>query len=179
MTTGQDRPHRFLVSSDERRVLVMSKVVAEPQMSQDGGRARSARVGGVVTILALAVIAYGTYGDSTASDSQQKSGVPLMIMAVVAAVLVFGLLAPMAIRAVEAGGEAGRRWAVGLSVVSVVSLVAFWSGLPLLVGGAAALVGKTGREHAATSKAFSWAWGLGLFAAVATIAVTILGNMLH
>lgn len=157
----------------------MSKIMVEQQVSQDGGRARSARVGGVVTILAMALVVYGTYGDSQASDSQ-KSGMPfVLVLAGVAAAIVFGVLAPVAIRAVEAGRESGRRWALALGVVSVVGLVAFWSGLPLLVGSAAALVAKTGREHMGGSKAFSWAWGLGLFAAVASIAVTILGNTLH
>jgi hypothetical protein len=156
----------------------MSNVV-EQQVSRDGGRARAARVGGVVTILALALVVYGTYGDSQASDSQ-KSGMPsVLVGVVVVAVIVFGLLAPMAIRAVEEGRDTGRRWALGLGIVSLLSLAVFWSGLPLLVGSAAALVGRTGRGHTDGSRAFSWAWGLGLFAAVAAIAITILGNTLH
>jgi hypothetical protein len=127
----------------------------------------------------MALVVYGTYGDSQASDSQ-KSGMPsVLVGVVVVAALVFGLLAPMALRAVEAHRETGRRWAIGLAIASVLSLVAFWSGLPLLLGSAAALVAKAGREGGAESKAWSWAWGLGLFAAVAAIAVTIVGNTLH
>ena len=158
----------------------MSKFVEERQhVSQDGGRSRSARVGGVMTILAMALVVYGTYGDSQASDSQ-KSGMPsVLVGVVVVALIVFGLLAPAAIKAVEAGRPSGTRWAVGLGIASVVSLVAFWSGLPLLLGGAAALIAKVGREQTGGSKAFSWAWGLGLLAAVAAIAVTIIGNTLH
>lgn len=153
--------------------------VEQHQMSRDGGRARSARVGGVVTILAMALVVYGTYGDSQASDSQ-KSGMPsVLVGVVVVAALIFGLLAPMALRAVEAHRETGRRWAIGLAVASVLAIVVFWSGLPLLLGSAAALVAKAGRESAVTSKAWSWAWGLGLFAAGASIAVTIVGNTLH
>lgn len=158
----------------------MSKVAEERQhVSQDGGRARSARVGGVMTILAMALVVYGTYGDSQASDSQ-KSGMPsVLVGVVVVALIVFGLLAPAAIRSVEAGRATGTRWAVGLGIAAVVSLVAFWSGLPLLLGGAAALVAKVGREQTGGSKGFSWAWGLGLFAPIAAIVVTILGNTLH
>ena len=158
----------------------MSKAVEERQhVSQDGGRARSARVGGVATILAAALVVYGTYGDSQASDSQ-KSGMPfVLVMVAVAAAIVFGLLAPIAIRAVEAGRPAGTRWALGLGIASVVSLVAFWSGLPLLLGSAGALVAKAGREHTGGSRGFSWASGLGLFAAAAAIVVTIIGNTLH
>lgn len=155
----------------------MSKVVVEQhRVSNDGGRARSARVGGVATILALALVVYGTYGDARASDSQ-KSGMPIVLaLVVVAAVIVFGVLAPLALRAAESGRAAGPRWAIALSVVAVLSLVVFWSGLPLLLGGAGALAAKAGREHTSGSRAFSWAWGLGLFAAAAAIAVTILGN---
>jgi hypothetical protein len=156
----------------------MSKVVAEHQVTHDGGRARAARVGGVVTILAMALVVYGTYGDPQASDSQ-KSGMPsVLVGVVVVALIVFGLLAPAALRAVEAGRESGPRWALTLGVVAVVSLVVFWSGLPLLVGGAGALVAKAGRERVAT-RAYSWAFGLGLFGAIAAIAVTIVGNTLH
>jgi hypothetical protein len=158
----------------------MSRVVEERHyVSQDGGRARSARVGGVMTILAMALVVYGTYGDSQASDSQ-KSGMPAVLVAVVVvAAIVFGLLAPAGIRAIEAGRSSETRWAVSVGVASVVSLVVFWSGLPLLLGGAALLIAKAGREQNRGSKAFSWAWGLGLFAPVAAIVVTILGNTLH
>lgn len=157
----------------------MSKMDVAQQVSRDGGRARSARVGGVMTILAMALVVYGTYGDSQASDSQ-KDGMPsVLVGVVVVALLVFGLLVPLAIRAVEAGRPSGTRWALGLGIASVVSLVAFWSGLPILLGGAGALVAKIGREQTGGSKALSWAWGLALFAAVAAIAVTIIGNTLH
>jgi hypothetical protein len=158
----------------------MSKVMAEQQhTSHDGGRARSARVGGITAILAAALVVYGTYGDPQASDSQ-KSGMPAVLVAVVVtAAIVFGLLAPAAIRAVESGRTTGARWAVGLGIASVVSLAVFWSGLPLLLGGAAALVARAGRERTGGSRAFSWAWGLGLAAAGAAILVTIVGNALH
>ena len=154
----------------------MSKVGVEvDRVSTDGGRARAARVGGVVTILAAALVVYGTYGDARASDSQ-KSGMPFVLVGVaVAAVLVFGVLAPLAVRAAESERAAGRRWAVALGVVSVLSLVVFWSGLPLLLGSAAALAGKAGRDVSG-SRAFSWALALGLFAAGASIVVTVLGN---
>ena len=158
----------------------MSKIAEERQhVSQDGGRARAARVGGVMTILAAALVVYGTYGDSQASDSQ-KSGMPsVLVGVVVVALIVFGLLAPAGIRAAEAGRSTGTRWAVGLGIASVVSLVAFWSGLPLLLGGAAALIAKVGREQTGGSTGYSWAWGLGLLAPIAAIVVTILGNTLH
>jgi hypothetical protein len=151
-------------------------VIEQRQVSHDGGRARAARVGGVVAVLTSALVVYGAYGDSQASSSQ-KSSVPfIIIIAVAVAALVYGLLAPLALRAVEARTKSGSRWAVGMAVVSFLSLVVFWSGLPLIAGGAAALVGRAGRETAGGSKAFSVAFGLGLFSAAASIAITIIGN---
>jgi hypothetical protein len=124
----------------------------------------------------MALVVYGAYGDAHPKASQ-KAAVPFLILvAAVVATVVYALLAPLALRAVEHRTAAASRWAVWLTVVAVVSLVVFWSGLPLIVGGAAALVGKAGREQTDGSKAFSAAWGLGLFAAGASIAVTIIGN---
>jgi hypothetical protein len=151
-------------------------VVGQRPVSRDGGRARAARVGGVVAIVTMALVVYGAYGAAKASASQ-KSGVPFEIIIVaVVAVVVYGLLAPLALRAVESGRAAGRNSAVALAVVSVLSLAMFWSGLPLILGGAAALVAMAGRERIGGSKVFSAAWALGLLAAGASIAVTILGN---
>jgi hypothetical protein len=139
-------------------------------------RARTARMGAGAAVLAMALVVYGAYGDAHASDSQ-KSAVPVLLgLVVVAAGIVYGLLAPSALRAVDSGAAAARRWAVGLAVASVLSLAVFWSGLPLVVGGAAALVGREGRSRAAGSRAFGAATWLGAGAAAVAVAVTIIGN---
>lgn len=153
--------------------------VRRDRTAGDGGRARAARVGAAVTVLAMALIVYGAYGDPKAPDSQKSSVPALLVLVVVASVVTFGVLAPIALRAVEAGAAGGRRWAVGLTTVAVLGLVIFWSGLPLIAGGAAALVGRTGRQHAQDSRAYSTAWVLGLVAAVASILVTVVGNLTH
>jgi len=155
-------------------------VVDRGRVGGDGGeRSLSARWGAAAAILAMALVVYGAYGDPKAPDSQ-KSAVPVIVaIAAVLAIVTFGLLAPIALRAVSAGSAAGRRWAIGLTVVSILGLAAFWSGLPLIAGGAAALVGRTGRERAPGTKAYSFAWALGLFAAGASIVVTVVGNTLH
>jgi hypothetical protein len=147
-------------------------VVEQGRIGGNGGRARAARVGVVAAVLAMALVVYGTYGDSQAPDSQ-KSGMPfVLVMAAVAAIVTFGVLAPRALRAVDAGTAGGRRWAVGLAVVSVLGLAVFWSGLPLIAGSA-------GVESAQRSRAFSAARVLGLFAAGTSILVTVAGNLLH
>lgn len=158
----------------------MAQTVAEQgRISGNGGRARAARVGAVATLLAMALIVYGTYGDPKASDSQ-KSGMPFVLaMALVVAVVMFGVVAPLALRAVAAGAPGGRRWAIGLTTVSVLGLVVFWSGLPLIAGSAAALVGRAGRESGQDSRAFSIARVVGVVAAGLSILVTLVGNLAH
>lgn len=140
------------------------------------GRARSARLGAVITVLAMALVVYGAYGDSHA-DSSQKSAVPFLLLVVaVAAVVVYGLLAPLALRAVARRSPSAGRWSVGLGVVAVLSLAAFWSGFPLVIGGAAALVGHEGRSASPESRAVRAGWWLGLLAGALAVAVTVLGN---
>jgi hypothetical protein len=154
-------------------------MVERGRIGGNGGRARAARVGAVATVLAMALIVYGTYGDPKAPDSQ-KSGMPsVLVMAAVVSIFTFGVLVPIALRAVDARGAGGRRWAISLAVVSVLGLGVFWSGLPLIAGSAAALVGRAGTESGQGAKAFSTARVLGLVAAGASILVTILGNVLH
>jgi hypothetical protein len=133
----------------------------------------------VVAVLAAALTVYGAYGDPRAPESQ-KSAVPvLVVLAVAASIVTFGFLVPRALRAVEAGTPGGRRWAIALTTVSVLGLGVFWTGLPLIAGGAAALVGRTGRRGGQSSRAYSTAWVLGLVAAGASILVTVVGNVAH
>jgi len=155
----------------------MSQAVLEPmQLTNSAQRSRCARIGAGAAALAMAVVVYGTYGDSHASSSQ-KSGMPfLLVVVAVLAAVVYGFVAPTALRAVANGSTSARRWAVGLAIVSVLSLAVFWSGLPILVGGAAALVGHSGRSLPRSSRAYAAAWWIGLSAASLSVVVTILGN---
>ncbi|HEX7122809.1 MAG TPA: hypothetical protein VF178_10605 [Gemmatimonadaceae bacterium] len=143
------------------------------------GRARAARIGAGVALLAMALVAYGAYGDSQASSSQRSAVPVLLIFVVVAAAIVYGLLAPLAQRSVVRQTPAARRWAISLAVASVLSLAIFWSGLPLILGGAAALVGYEGRSQSPGARAFGAAWWLGLGAGALAVIVTVVGNTLH
>jgi hypothetical protein len=160
--------------------MTQAQAVAAPTHGAGfAGRARAARIGAGVAVLAMALVTYGAYGDSQASSSQ-KSAVPVLLgFVAVAAAIVYGLLAPLAQRAVAHRAPGARRWAVGLAVVSVLSLAIFWSGLPLIFGGAAALVGHEGRAQSAGARAFVAAWWLGLGAGTLAVIVTIVGNTLH
>ena len=155
----------------------MSQAVINPaEVTHDAPRARAARIGAGVAVLAMALVVYGAYGDPH-SNSSQKSAVPFLLgVVVVLSVIVYGLLAPIAVRAAATGSAAAKSWAIGLGVVSVLSLAAFWSGLPLIVGGAAALTGHTGKSRPGASRAYGFAWWAGLIAAGLSLAITVLGN---
>jgi hypothetical protein len=158
----------------------MSQAVAGAmQGSGSAGRARAARVGAGVAVVAMALVVYGAYGDSQANSSQ-KSAVPFLLVIVAgAAAVVYGLLVPLAQKSRARGSAAARRWAIGLGVVAVLSLSIFWSGLPLILGGAAALVGAEGRSAFDGARGFDVARWLGFVAAGLAVLVTIVGNTLH
>ena len=179
VTLGQGLSHRHCLRSIVLGVVMAQTAVEQGRLGGNGGRARAARVGAVATVLAMALVVYGTYGDSQASDSQKSSMPFVLVVAAVLALVTFGVLVPLALRAVDAGTAGGRRWAIGLATASVVGLVVFWSGLPLIVGSAAVLVGRAGAESGQDSRAFTSARVLGFFAVGASILVTILGNVLH
>lgn len=66
----------------------------------------------------------------------------MLPVAVVGAALVFGLVVPRALRKESAGGTA-----LGLSIPALVlTLPAFWTGLPLILGVAGMVVGNAGRN---------------------------------
>ena len=113
--------------------------------------------------------------------ANQESGVPFLVaIDVVAAALVFGLLVPRLLRAIVDGSPRAARGAVLCGVAALVSMVAFWSGAPLVLGGAAALLGTKGRRQAGGrgmgSRAYTATLILGVIALVGSVAITVLGN---
>lgn len=107
-------------------------------------------------------------------------GEVVVVLAVIAVAtgVVFGLLLPKALRRPSAGGTA-----LGLSVPAVLlTLPAFWSGLPLILGVAGAMLGYAGRGATSGSGKSIVACALGLLAAVAYLTIyvvdgLVLGNM--
>lgn len=90
----------------------------------------------IITSAALA--AWGTFGEETHAAREY-----LVVLAViaVAALVVFGWAAPRAMRAPVVGWTG-----ILLGILGIVSVVAFWSGLPPVFAGGAALVGWNQRE---------------------------------
>lgn len=147
--------------------------------STGAARGSAARWGVAVAILVAAANVYGVYGDSKAPASQRDSLPVVIAIGMVVTAVVFGLLVPAGLRAIEQRSSSAPKWALGHAIVAVLSIVLFWSGLPLILGSAAALIGTHGLRLDTTNKQMAIARGLGVFAAVASIAVLVLGNVLH
>jgi len=151
----------------------------KPATRTDLVRATATKLGAATIVGAAALAIYGAYGDPHAK-SNQISGVPfLIVIAAVVAVLVFGVLVPRALRAVHAGTPAASRWAAGHGVVAALAIPVFWSGIPLVLGTAAILLGLEGRRSAVRGtsvRSFTVAFVLGLIAVAGSVAAVILGN---
>ena len=125
------------------------------------------------TITGAAVSAiYGAYGDPHPSAEQQHS-VPVVIgAAVVIALLVFGLLVPWAART----SKRAAGWGMGLAIVAVILIpVTFWSGVPLIAGGAAAVLGTAARRLGGGGLARAVVV-IGIITMVGSTALLVLGN---
>jgi membrane associated rhomboid family serine protease len=118
-----------------------------------------AALAAILTSAALA--AWGTFGEETHSTREY-----LVVLAIigVAALVVFGWAVPRALRSPVVGWTA-----VVLGVLGLVTVVAFWSGLPPVFAAGAALLGWTQRESGRGKVAIA----LGVLALLADIAVYV------
>jgi hypothetical protein len=133
-------------------------------------RALATKVGLLATLLAVGVVVIGTYVDG---KSHQTSEAPAVIgVAVAVGLIVFGGLVPQAIRAAGSGAEAARRWSIGLAAAGVLSLGAFWTGAPVVLGCAAALVASVSPVATRPRPVVA----IGVATAIVTIVWTILSS---
>ena len=87
----------------------------------------------------------------------------------VAAGLVFGLVVPRALRRGSAPG-----WSVGLGIVAVLATMpAFWSGVPLILGVGAAVLGNSSRTAERRSGTAITGLVLGVIAVLGYLAIYI------
>jgi hypothetical protein len=118
--------------------------------------------------LAAGLAAWGTFSDD---DHEQSEYLIVLGVIAVAALVVFGWIVPRTL-CKDSGGVA----ALVLAVLAVLTLAAFWSGLPPVLAAGAIIVGLAGwdaRDRAWMCRA---AVVIGLFAVAADIAV-YLGDM--
>lgn len=124
---------------DRRRVVVNDNrhskghIMTTTYASRETGLRSLAPIGAAAALVAAAATSYGAHDWSEI--------VVVVAVIAVAAGLVFGLVVPRALRKDSAGGTA-----LGLSVsAALLTLPAFWTGLPLVLGLAGIIVGNRGR----------------------------------
>ena len=140
------------------------------------------RQAALLTIVgASAVIVYGAYGDPE-PKAEQQAAVPFLVLAVMlVAALIFGWLLPKALSSRKESETGINRWAMTLSVIGMLLVpVVFWSGLPIVVGGAGALLGSQRRsaESPQPSPSRRPAVVVGVVAILADVGLIILSNTL-
>jgi hypothetical protein len=159
----------------------LSTGVREAVTSNATTRVRAIRWGLVALVVAIAVDVYGAYGDAHPKASQE-SAVPFVGVVVAAiAIALFGLIVPMGLRGIAARTRLWSGTALTMAIVGVVLVpIASWSGLPVVIGSAAALLGVAGRAAATTGgrALATWSVALGAAAAIGSIVFAILGNTL-
>jgi hypothetical protein len=140
-------------------------------------RMTAAKWGAGVALLTAAYDVYGVYGGTVTTPQNQKDGLPFVIaIALVLTALVFGLLVPAGLRSVDSHSAGAAKWMLGLGIAAFVSLVAFWSGAPIILGAAAIAVAGAGIRHSGGSAKV--AIGLGGFAAGLSIVWTVVSSFL-
>jgi hypothetical protein len=112
-----------------------------------------------LTVAALTV----AYSLAASGDSDARGFAIASAVAIIATAIVFG---PVRARA-ESGADRGRRTAWWLAGLSVLTLPVFWMGIPAVLGGGAAVIGRESRNTPAMvigALAFVIAIGSELFA---------------
>ncbi len=125
----------------------------------------------VPPIVALATAEAGLRDVETAPSTIDYVFITLLL---VASAAILGLLAPRLLRIDEP--RRLTRISIGLAIGAWVTGVVFWTMLPVLVGGTAAVVGAHARRHGAGAGA-TIAIVVGLAAAVVTVLAYVTGSM--
>ncbi len=126
-----------------------------------------------IAVLAVAGLFQNVIGNPELDNgSVGYLGVMLLVNAALGAFLFLRVIP----RAIEAGPDAARKRALIMGAVALVSVVAFWIGLPFTLGVAAALLGNESRKRDGGAPAVI-AIGLGVFAFAAATGITILDEL--
>ena len=116
--------------------------------------------------LATVLAAVGTW----AGGDEQGTREFLIVCAIiaVAGAIVFGLVVPRGLQREAAGATA-----LTLSVLGLLTVLAFWSGLPPILAGGGVLLGWAGRESERGRRMSLAAVGIGTLALVAYLAIYV------
>lgn len=116
--------------------------------------------------LAAILAALGTFGEK--GDADTRGFLVVCVVIAVSAVVVYGFVVP---RGMERAGSG--RTALVLSVLAVLSVAVFWSGLPPILGVAGAFLGLIGWHAARGRIASRLAVVVGVIAVGADVAVAV------
>ncbi len=111
---------------------------------------RAISIGIASAIGAAALAAYATLGGAEPNPDQVRTLPYVIGFTLVMAGIMFGLVVPWAERRPQAL-RTNRPAKAGLvtSFLGLLTIVAFWSGLPVILGGAGVALGMAGQERAA------------------------------
>jgi hypothetical protein len=137
-------------------------------LSASVSRSLAAFVAVAGVALAAGLAAWGTFSDN---DHEQSEYLIVLGIIGVAALVVFGWIVPRALRK-----ESAAVAALTLAIVAVLTVAAFWSGLPPVLAAGAIVVGLAGWDARERAWMCRTAVVIGVFAVVADIAV-YLGDM--
>jgi hypothetical protein len=135
-------------------------------------------IGAFALLSACALDIYAAYGDPD-PKSDQEAAVPfLVVTAALATLAVFGWLVPKTHQAIGQRRPTAGRWIFGTSFTALLLVpIAFWSGLPIILGAAGAYLAYGARDNERATTPMKAALPLGVTAIAATIALTVVANL--
>ncbi len=147
----------------------MTSRTALPQDSPGSSTRSAIAPAAIITVIAATVLAaFGSFADGT-DGGEHSVGEFLVVVAfiLVAAGVVFGLVVPRFLDRPSAAGVG-----LGLSIAALVLVMAFWSGLPPVLGVGGILLGKAARDRGRGGLATA-AITVGALALVADVAIYV------
>lgn len=142
----------------------------------DGLRRALVPLGTTVFVVTIGFTALGVFSHGPQTDPHSASEFYMVAAVVAAATLaIFGILLPRALRpdTVRSGGTA-----LTMSVVGAALLVpAFWSGLPLVLGSAGAILGYAGRSARKGAGISTVAMVVGILASIGYVAIYVMDTL--
>lgn len=136
-----------------------------PSVAPSSSRGNVATAAALAVALAAVLAAWGTFGDG---GNGVGDYLPVLVIIAGATAVVFGWIVPRALRKESAGGAA-----LVLSALAIVSVAAFWSGLPPVLAAGGIVIGFAGWHAPRGAGLCRAAVLLGALAIAADIAVYI------
>jgi hypothetical protein len=143
----------------------MSESIIERPRERSAFRAGVALPAALAAALAAGLAAWGTYGES---HPETREYLVVLAIIAVATAAVFGWIVPRGLRR-----DSAATTALVLSVLGLVSIAVFWSGLPAVLAMGGIVLGWAGRNARHGSRLSIAAVAVGLFAIAADIAVYV------